>query len=149
MKRQWPIHQQQKKLQQNPRLHHYPLPQNHSPNQPQPNLKTKIHTLQNHQTQYQIINTLAQLAKDLKKSAKNFLSSLCYTVQSGLYGCRISWDNVIAFEDVENGESKFSDFSIDDLQHCFSCEGKTSLATDWLRKEDYPIFMRSFAYFVL
>ena len=28
-----------------------------------------------------------------------------------------------AFEDVENGDSKLSDFSIDDLQHCFSCEG--------------------------
>ena len=38
----------------------------------------------------------------------------------------LGWDSrfISAFEDVENGDSKLSDFSIDDLQHCFSCEGK-------------------------
>ena len=72
MKQQWQMHQRRKKSQQNLRLHPYPLLQNPNQNKPQPNLKTKIHTFQNHQTQYQTINMLAQSARDLKKSAKTY-----------------------------------------------------------------------------
>ena len=67
----WQMHQQRKKSQQkllHQVLHPNQIPRN--PNQPQPNLKIRIHTLQNHQTQYQIINTSAQLSRDSKKSAK-------------------------------------------------------------------------------